>query len=266
MDLNSNDEQILSDLQQAQPQAAPVVPQAPAEPAFNPNEFGFKFRNETVYPKDRSEAIELMQLGRSFRENKPKWEQDRQTLASYEQKKSIYQGYDALSEALDKNPQFRSELQQLAEKYSGQPTQENTQTLPPEIQAKLQKIDEFESWRADNELKSELDNLQQKYPSYDWKADTGEGTLRQQLLKYMNENHVYDSDIALRAMMYGSDIQRTRMDAERKAADDAARQRKLGIVPAGTQPAPQQGPRNIDPRQYSYDQLEDVALQSLGRA
>ena len=269
-----SDDEILGSLTQtpaAPASPAPTPEAAPQEPAFNPQEWGFKFRNDTVYPKDRQEAIELMQFGRSLRENKPKWEP---ILQRWEQNKDTYQRYDELSQAIAQNPQFAQELQALAQKYSQPKPQPETSPQPgaaisPEVKKEL---DDLKAWReqetarqADSELKTELDTLQSKFPRYDWKSDSGEGNLRQQLLQYMQKNHVYDSEIALKAMMYGTDIKQAQMDAERKAAEDAAKQKKLGVVPAGTQPAPAPTARQIDPRNYSYDQLEDMALQSVGQ-
>lgn len=244
---------------------------APAEPSFNAQELAYKFRNETVYPKDRNEAIELMQLGHSFRVNKPKWEQERQAYSAYEAKKDVYQRYDQLSQALQANPDFRTELEQLAQKYSGakpQPQPENP-TIPPEL---LETVNGLKAWKetqetreADNELQRELEDVQRANPSYDWKTDSGEGTLKKQLLTFMQANRVYDPKIAFNAMMRESDLQRVRFETERKAAEEAAKARKAGVVTPGTNGAPQPQPQGINHRSMSYDDLETAALASLRR-
>lgn len=265
------DDEILSNqnTEGTQPAAA-----APVEPAFNPQEFGYKFRTDTVYPKDRAEAIELMQLGHSYRTNKPKWEQERQAYSAYEAKKDVYQRYDQLSAALQANPDFRNELEQLANKYNGQkpqaqPNQPPASSVPPEILEKVNKLAEWqekqEIEREDNELKRELDELERNNPSYDWKTDSGEGNLRTQLLAFMSKRGVYDPQIALAGMMYKPDMQRAKFEAERKAADDAAKARKAGVVTPGTQPAPQAPAGGLNHRAMSYDDLVEAALADRGR-
>jgi hypothetical protein len=264
------DEEIL---QAQSSESDPQVAAAPAESAFNPQEFGYKFRNDTVFPKDRDEAIELMQLGHSFRTNKPKWEQERQTLATYEARKQDYQRYDQLSQALQANPEFRSELEKLAEKFNGTkpPAQPNQPpaSVPPEF---MEKVNQLAQWKeqqetreADNDLKRELDGLEAANSQYDWKTDAGEGDLRKQLLAYMHTNSVYNPEIALSAMMHKSDLQRARFEAEKKAADETAKARKAGVVAPGTQPAPQAPAGGVNHKAMSYDDLENAALASLGR-
>lgn len=268
------DDEILASTQNpnASPAATPVP--APSEATFDPTQFGYNFRQQTVYPKDKSEMIELLQLGHSFRTNKPKWEQDRQAYSAYEAKKDTYRKYDELSAALQANPTFRTELEQLATKYSGQAAQPQqpqnpASTVPPEI---LETVNSLKQWKeqqetqaSDNELKRELDDIERANTSYDWKTDSGEGNLRSQLLKFMHEKRVYDPEIALSAMMYKTDLQKARFEAERKASDDAAKARKAGVVAPGTQPAPQAPAGGLNHRNMSYDELENAALASLGR-
>ena len=265
------DDEILAS--QTPPEGTQPAAAAPVEPAFNPMEFGYKFRTDTVYPKDRAEAIELMQLGHSYRTNKPKWDTERQAYSQFEARKADYQRYDQLSQALQANPEFRTELEQLANKYNGQkPQAQPNQTpsaIPPELLEKVNKLSEWQEQQAiereDNELKRELDELERANPSYDWKSDSGEGTLRNQLLAFMSKRGVYDPEIALAGMMYKPDMQRAKFEAEKKAADDAAKARKAGVVTPGTQPAPQAPAGGLNHRQMSYDDLENAALAGLGR-
>lgn len=270
------DEEIITSqsTQTAEDASVASAEAAPSEPQFDPQQFAYKFRTDTVYPKDRADAIELMQLGHSYRTNKPKWEAERQTAAQFEARKADYQRYDQLSQALQANPEFRTELEQLATKYNGtkpqgQPSQTPPQGLPPEVMERLEKLTAFqeqqETREADNELKRELDDLERANPSYDWKTDAGEGNLRKQLLSYMHEKRVYDPEIALSAMMYKSEIQRTKFEAEKKAADDAAKARKAGVVAPGTQAAPQAPAGGLNHKAMSYDDLENAALAGIGR-
>lgn len=273
-DINSIEGQPTNDQILAQnSEGNPPVAAAPVETPFDASGLGFKFRNETITPKDRNDAIELMQLGYSYRTNKPKWDTERQTAAQFEARKADYQRYDQLSAALQANPEFRTELEQLATKYSGQKPQaqpnQNVPGVPPEFMDKVNQLAQWkeqqETREADNELKRELDELERANPSYDWKTDSGEGNLRKQLLSYMHEKRVYDPDIALSAMMHKSELQRVRFEAEKKFADEQAKARKAGVVAPGTQPAPQANAGGLDHRKMSYDDLEKAALAGIGR-
>ncbi len=255
-------------LESVQPQAAAV----PAESTFDPAGLGYKFRNETIFPKDRNEAIELLQLGHSYRVNKPKWDTERQAYSAFEARKDVYQRYDMLSQALQANPEFRTELEQLAQKYSGPKPQaqpKEPSAIPPEMVETLEGLKQWketlETREADNELNRELESVQRDNASYDWKTDSGEGDLKKQLLNFMHKNRVYDPQIAFDAMMRKSDLQRVQFEAQKKAGEEAAKARKAGVVTPGTQGAPQAKPQGINHRAMSYDDLEKAALASIGR-
>lgn len=273
---NPSDDEIIDSLSQpsagtpeAAPAGAPLETPAPAEPQFNPQEWGFKFRNETVFPKDRNEMTELLQLGRSYRENKPKWEKDQQALQAFEARKQDYQRYDQLSDALKANPQFRTELEQLAQKYSGQPSQ--PPAAPPSV-ADDPRLKQFEEYieqqrqrEADQELANEMDQLEKTETAFDWKSNSGDGSLRDQLLKYMSENKIYNARVAFRDMKWNEIQQKKEFDARRKAEEDAAKARRLGTVTPGTNPAPSNAPKPIDFKNTNWETLENMAVESLGR-
>jgi hypothetical protein len=272
---NPSDDEILGSLSQPSPgtpeepaAAAPAEAPAPVEQPFDPSAWSYKFRNETVHPKDRNDMTELLQLGHSYRVNKPKWEKDQQTLQAYEARKADYQRYDQLSEALKANPAFQSELEQLAQKYSGQPSQ----PAQPANLAEDPRLKQFEEFieqqrqrEADTELARELDELEKTEARFDWKSDSGEGNLRNQLLRYMSENKIYNARVAFRDMKWNEAQEKKEFEARRKAEEDAARARKLGTVAPGTAPAPSAQPKPIDYRNASYEQLEQMAVESLGR-
>jgi hypothetical protein len=253
---NPSDDEILGSLSQPSPgtpeepaAAAPLEAPAPVEQPFDPSAWSYKFRNETVHPKDRNDMTELLQLGHSYRVNKPKWEKDQQALQAYEARKQDYQRYDQLSEALKANPAFQTELEQLAQKYSGQPSQ----PAQPANLAEDPRLKQFEEYieqqrqrEADTELARELDELEKTEGRFDWKTNSGEGTLRDQLLRYMSENKIYNARVAFRDMKW----------------NEAQEQQKFA---PGTAPAPSAQPKPIDYRNASYEQLEQMAVESLGR-
>lgn len=274
--MDPTDDEILGSLNQTSAgtpdpaaAAAPVEPNpAPVEQPFDPSQFAYKFRHETVLPKDRNEVIELLQLGHSHRVNKPQWEKDQQALRTFEARKADYQRYDQLSEALKANPAFQTELEQLAQKYSGQTPQPAPQTPvseDPRLKEFQEYIEQQRQREADTELANELDSLEKTETGFDWKSNSGDGTLRDQLLRYMSENKIYNARVAFRDMKWSEAQQKREFEARRKAEEDAAKARKLGTVAPGTTPAPSNAPKPLDHRTMSYEQLEQMAVESLGR-
>jgi hypothetical protein len=235
-------------------QANPDGSQLPAQDNFNPQDFGFQFRHETVYPKDRNEITELMQLGRSYRENKATWEAERN---QYAQIKPKYQQYEQFEQALQKNPQFAQELQTLAQRYSQQAQQPKGDERYSELATQVERMQQFQE---DYTLNQELSSLESKYNSYDWKKDSGEGNLRRQLLIFMRDNGVTNPDMAFRAMMF----EQAKKQAEFQGANKASLATQAGnragiVVGAGAKP-----PAAPVKRANGYGQALDFSLQEMG--
>lgn len=238
------------DPQSADVQTDPAQAQAPS---FNPQDYGYQFRHETVYPKDRNELMELVQLGRSYRENKPKWETERN---QYAQDKLRYQQYDAFQQALSQHPDFARELRELAQKYSQQPQSQED----PRFSQLQSQVQEMAAWRADYELATEMDSLQKSFPNYDWNRDTGEGNLRRQVLIFMRDHGITKPEMAFRAMMYEQSIRDAHLQGANKAAAATQAASRAGVVAGGGAKPPAKPVQ----RANGYGQAADFSLAELG--
>ena len=232
----------------------------PEEITFNPQDFGYQFRHETAFPKDRNDLTELMQLGRSYRENKTAWETERSQMQGLKQR---YQQYDQFEAALKANPEFSQELKVLAQKYTTRPAGGNAQGQEsPQFQELSQEVKAMRSWQADQELSREMTDLERNHPEYEWKKDLGGGPLTQQVLIFMRDKGLTDPDVAFRAMMFDQAKKNALMAGARSAAAAQQQQHRNGVVTNGGRPQPSKGP--VDPTKMSNDQIQNAILTELG--
>jgi len=143
-------------LDPAAPQGDGQVPEQQPQDNFNPQEWGYQFRHETVFPKSREEMTELLQLGHSYKQNKSTWDAERQ---QWTQAKPKYQQYEQFEQALQKNPQFAQELRGLAERYQ----QQNQGQDDPRYSELAQQVERMQQFQADYELTQEMNNLKAKH-------------------------------------------------------------------------------------------------------
>lgn len=232
--------------------AADSSPQAQTN--FNPQEWAYTFRSETVQPKTREEMIELMQMGHSYRYNKPKWDQQKQEL---DERAKQYEPYQRLKESLDANPDFRDKLMQMYQEYNGQQVQN---PADPRLDEISQKIETWEQRQADMELQKELDQVAASHPEIQWNKDLGEGSPRQQLVRFMAQKGINDPELAYRAMYFPKATQTAAHQAAAKTTQNIKQQHRAGVVSAESAAKPE---RAVDHSKLSWDDLSQMAINDL---
>ena len=90
-----------------------------------------------------------------------------------------------------------------------QPNPGQQPALPPEIQAKLEKLDSvtqdvqrMKEKEEDQALDQEISGLKAKHSDFDWTTDSGEGTLEKQVLQAAMENGLNDLEKAFRIVTF----------------------------------------------------------------
>ena len=227
-----------------------------ADPKFNPQEWGYTFRSEMAYPESRDHMIELMQLGHSYKYNKPKWDQQR---AELDQRASTLEQYQRLHESLESNPEFAKSLWGLYNQHTNQqqPAQNTEDPKYSELDTRLQ---QFEERQADAELEREMQEMMGKHPEIEWKKDLGEGTARQQLLQFMAKEKINNPELAYRAYYFPKATQNAAHMAAAKTTQNIQQAHKAGVVQQGTAGKPEP---HIDHSKLNWDQLSEMALADL---
>ena len=237
---------------------SPEPPPAANDPNFNPQDFSYKFRDEMVTPKSREDMIELMQMGHSYRYNKPRWDELKQSL---DQRAQTYETYQKLHESLEANPAFKDELMEMYNRHTGQQTQQPQGD--PRVDEVVQKVHTWEERQADADLQREVQEVMSKYPHVNWTKDLGEGTPKQQLLNFMAEHGINNPEFAYRAMYFPKATQNAAHQAAAQTTQNIQQQHKAGIVQRGTTTPPGGKLTRDDLAKQSWDSLADMALADL---
>lgn len=245
-----------------------VTPAAQPQSAWNAQEWGLKYKGQTIYPESRDQLLSLAQKGRVMEERIADWNKKEQ---EWQAQAARFQPYVDLDQLFQKNPAFAKQVQSLYQQYSqGQPPQGDVpNALPPELQPIVQKVQEMDQWRqeqakqaAHQEISRELQELADAHKDYDWQSDDGYGTLAERVMRHALDNNFPTLKAAFRDLMW-DDIQvRKQTEAKRQAAEEIQRQHRQGVVAPGA-PSPRPAPAKFDVRNASYADLAKMALAEM---
>lgn len=245
-----------------------VVPEVPQ---FNPQEWALNYKGQQVMPKDRDHLVNLAQKGWSYEQAMEQINREKQEFAKQQGEISRY---IELDKAIKADPQFANSLYEFIRQYNEggqQQQQQNQQQENPEYVQLRQELEDLKSWkqqnlleRAQEQIDSELANLAQRYPNYDWQSDTGSGTLAYRLLKHAHDNNFVDLHTAFKDLMFDEVSKQTKFDTLKQQKEVQQRQAKQGVVQTGS-------PANVAPKKPaayssgdSYNDLYKKALNSFG--
>lgn len=224
---------------------------------FNPENYGVTFRGQEVRPKDRNHLNELIQMGHSYSHNKEKY----QGLEAENQRlNGQFQQYSELDKALNQYPELQTQMNGVWENFQNGQNQQQQ----PELQQDpvlMQRIESIEAKNADDALSTELNNLQAKFPTHPWDKDTGEGTFKNQLLNFMLEKGISDTELAYKAYTYNDATKQSAFVAAKQTTQGIQAQHKAGVVAQGTAIKPPAKAWNSSGK--TYDQAEDYALSRI---
>lgn len=242
-------------------------------PQFNPQEWALNYKGQQVMPKDRDHLVNLAQKGWSYEQAMEQINREKQEFARQQGEISRY---IELDKAMKADPQFANSLYNFIREYNegggqqGEKLQQNQQDNPEFVQLR-QELEDLKSWkqqnlleRAQEQIDSELANLAQRYPNYDWQSDTGSGTLAYRLLKHAHDNNFVDLHTAFKDLMFDEVSKQTKFDTLKQQKEVQQRQAKQGVVQTGS-------PASVAPKKPaayssgdSYNDLYKKALNSFG--
>jgi hypothetical protein len=224
------------------------------------SQWKLKYRDQDVVPKSREELINLAQRGFGYSQAMEKLNKERQGLQA---RAGQYQQYDQLDKMLKANPALAQKILSAAAEYHGsqqqgsqQPQGQPAYQVPPELQQRIDRIEQEFSKRAASDEDAALDrtlkDLKTKYPNPNWDVDNGSGTLERQLLEFAVENKIRNLDHAYRAMMWDAQQTNVKADVLKQQQEQRVQANKQGIVQGGgTQQPPQARPAYTPNDSYS---------------
>jgi len=254
--------------EQGQQQQSPDVTQnaetqqpVQTENVFDPKGFEYKYKGQSFTPKDRNHLTQLMSKGHSYEQSMTAINRDKQQL---QDTMSRYKPYEQLDSFFQKNPQFKQDVMSLHQRQQ--------QGLPPEIQDKLQKLEQFQSQfvqkEADKELDGQIQGARQKYSNFDWNTDDGDGNLERKVLMFMSENRIEKFEDGFRAFAFDMAQSNAQAQGLQQAAQAQVQKRRAGVVDTGN-PSVQASPK-APPNfaKMSYNDAANMAkrdMQTQGR-
>ena len=210
-------------------------------PEFNANDWPMKFRDNTVFPKDRDDLIRLAQMGHGYSN---KMNQLKQQAAEQSQTATRYEQLEKLISEIQRDPEFKDYILGY-KKPEGSPEQTtdiNAQVqaaLAPHLQQVTSIQQQLEDQKADGDLEVETAELKTKYPDADWESkDTNGNTLMQDVWQ-----RALDADtsleLAYRDITYDSIRNNTEAETIKKNQAAEAEKVNQGVVTSsGSQVAP----------------------------
>jgi hypothetical protein len=265
----SNDTAVSPD-GSSSPDASGATPQADAT-TFNPELYAFEHKGQRILPKDENQVRQWLSGGYNFSQNQAEFKKQQ---TEFQARQAKVAELERLNEAFEKNPLLQKEIFALLQKTAqpqvpGQPPAQMP-VLPPEIQAKLEKLDtvtqdvqRMKEKEEDQALDQEVSGLKAKHPEFDWQSDAGEGTLEKQVLQAAMDHGLNDLEKAFRLVTYDKLKTNTEAAVLKRLADERQANIRAGVV--ATTGAPQKvAPKPVSHQDMTYTQLAQMAQQELG--
>ena len=238
------------------------------EPDFDPTQWGYNYKGQTIYPKDRNHMKTLMQQAHV---HNSKSEDLNRRLQEIDEMKGKFGKYEQLDKAFTDNPAFAQQIWAMQEKAQNGTLQESNADVPPELQqfhqqlSELQQKDqtresEHQEWKnqqADIALEKEIQTLRDKFADHEWDLDEGDGSLQSRILQ-----HAFDEGLSLerayKDLMWDTHTTNVKARTLKQAQEKRVADKKAGVVMGSGNRKPQSG--NLDIRGSNYNDLRDQAL------
>lgn len=243
---------------------------APSAPEFDPRQWGYKYRGQEMYPKDRNHLITLAQQGHMATQRMAELNK---RAAELDEMSKRFGPYQQLDEVFQKNPKFAQQIWDLYQRaqagedvvgssanggeapYLGQLTQElNT------IKSEFQRLKEE---REDQALQKEVDSLKSSHPDHEWGQDDGDGTLEKRIMQHALDGGFSTLESAYRDMFFDQVRTNAEAAALKRAKENRIAEKKAGVIDksgSGQRPAQRSG---FNVRDASWNQIAEAAIKGL---
>lgn len=233
---------------------------------FDPNQWGYKYRGQLIYPKDRNHLITLAQQGHMATQRMAEINKRAQEL---DERAKKYQPYEQLDKIFAENPKFAQKIwdmyqrAQAGENVVDDGEDSHVGKMFQEVQSLKTEFQKLQEEKEDRALETELDNMRKAHPDHEWGVDDGDGTLEKRIMQHALDNGFNSLESAYRDMMWDTVRTNTEAEALKKAKEARLQEKKAGVVEkggSGQRPAPKS---SLNIRDANWNQIAEAAIKGL---
>lgn len=242
----------------------------PVQDEFDPAQWGYKYKGQTMYPKDRQHALTLMQQAHDANVRNAEY---KERMAEIEEQRKQFAQYQKLDDAFKQNPEFAQKIWSMYNNQ-GQPTQDDSdepqhvKDLRNQVYEQQQMLAQlqsnYETWNdkeADKAIQDEIESLKSKYADHDWDSDDGNGSLVKRVIEHAIKLNNVPLETAYRDYMWDNVQVNAKSEALKKAKADRLAQKKAGVVLDGPHSRPKSAPPDI--RNMNWQQVTEQAMKEM---
>lgn len=238
-----------------------------SQPEFDPRAWGYKYKGQEIYPKDRNHLITLAQQGHMASQRMAELNKRAQELDELQRN---YDPYKQLDEVFKSNPKFAQKIWDMYQRaQAGEDVLGSNDGSDPVLGKVTQEIHELKSGyqrlqeeREDVALAKEIEDLKSKYSEHDWDLDDGDGSLEKRILKHALDGGFNSLESAYRDMMWDTVRTDTEASTLRKAKEQRLQEKKAGVIDKGGAQRPAAKP-SMNIRDVNWNQIAEAAIKGL---
>jgi hypothetical protein len=239
-------------------------------PQFDPQQWGYKYKGQMIFPKDRNHLITLAQQGHMAAQRMAELNKLRTDLDAQGKQ---YEPLKQLDEVFKKNPKFAQKIWDLYQRAQsgedvlngggGEKEDPVYGQLTQEVQSVKSDLQKIKEEKEDQALEREIDTLKKNHADHEWGTDEGDGTLEFRIMKHAHDNGFNSLESAYRDLMWDTVRTNTEASTLQKAKENRVAEKKAGVIDkggTGQRPAQKSG---INIRDVSYNQIAEAAIKGL---
>ena len=243
---------------EAQPAAAQTQPATPAAP----------WEKDTIkingqeFQATRAQILQWAAQGRNYPQLVEKLNAREAELNTQ------FKQYSEIDQFAKANPDWWNTVVQSYQNKGSTTPASATHALPPEVQSKLDSLEEFktsfETQQAQKALDTDVQDIRKQYPDLSWDVlDESGNSLEMRVYDHAIKNGIQSFKTAFRDLMHDHLIKYNADKAKADAVKELQAQRRTGLV--GVSTTPQHQAPNAAPKKFkNYDDATAAALAELG--
>lgn len=180
-----------------------------------------------------------------------------------------YKNYAEIDQFAKANPDWWKTVVQSYQttQSQGTPGSQASFQLPPEVQSKIDQLDQFkssfEAEQAHKALDAEVQDIRKSYPNLSWDTlDESGSSLEMRVYDHALKSGIQSFKTAFKDLMHDDIVKYRADEAKAQAVKELQAQRKQGVL--GVSTTPSRGPAPGPTKHKTYDDAASAAMAELG--